>query len=105
MTVNLEAQAPPRPPAFFDAHCDTVMKVLDEGADFVRGGGGAHVTFPAMLEAGIRAQLFACFVLTERHPGEEAERAESMATSQYQASRSSPGKGSGSVAHPPILCQ
>ena len=65
-------------PSFFDAHCDTVMKVLDDGVDFVRGEGAAHVTFPAMREAGIRAQIFACFVLSERHPGEEAARAEAM---------------------------
>jgi len=65
-------------PVFFDAHCDTVMKVLDEGADFIRGGGPAHVTFPGMMQAGVRAQIFACFVLSEQHPGEEAERAETM---------------------------
>jgi len=64
--------------AFFDAHCDTVLKVLDGGVDFVRGEGNAHVTFPAMQEAGIGAQIFACFVLSERYPGEEAERAEAM---------------------------
>ena len=63
---------------FFDAHCDTVMKVLDDGVDFVRGEGTAHVTFPAMREAGIRAQIFACFVLSEHHPGAETERAEAM---------------------------
>lgn len=62
----------------FDAHCDTVMKVLDEGADFVRGEGGAHVSFPAMMAGGVRAQIFACFVLSEDHPGEEVERAEAM---------------------------
>ena len=65
-------------PGFFDAHCDTVMKVLDDGVDFVRGEGTAHVTLPAMREAGIRAQIFACFVLSEHHPGEETERAEAM---------------------------
>ncbi len=63
---------------FFDAHCDTVMKVLDDGVDFLRDDAPAHVTFPAMETAGIRAQIFACFVLSERHPGEEAERAEAM---------------------------
>lgn len=67
-----------RASAFFDAHCDTVMKVLDDGIDFVRGESGAHVTFPAMKEAGIQAQIFACFVLSERYAGEEAERAEAM---------------------------
>jgi membrane dipeptidase len=67
-----------RLPGFFDAHCDTVIKVLDDGIDFVGGEGTAHATFPAMREAGIRAQIFACFVLSERYPGEEAERAEGM---------------------------
>ena len=67
-----------QPPAFFDAHCDTVIKVLDDDVDFVRAEGSAHVTLPAMREAGVRAQIFACFVLSEYHPGEEAERAEAM---------------------------
>jgi len=62
---------------FFDAHCDTVLKVLDDGLDFVRGG-PAHVTFPDMLKGNVRAQIFACFVLGERHHGEEAERAEAL---------------------------
>jgi len=62
---------------FFDAHCDTVLKVLDNGLDFVRGG-PAHVTLPDMLKGNVRAQIFACFVLSERHPGEEAERAEAL---------------------------
>ncbi len=67
-----------QPPGFFDAHCDTVMKVLDDDDDFIGEEGTAHVTFPAMREAGIRAQIFACFVLSEHHPGEETERAEAM---------------------------
>jgi membrane dipeptidase len=65
-------------PRFFDTHCDTVLKVLDDGVDFVHGGRGSHVTFPGMMAAGVRAQIFACFVLSERHPGEEAERAEAL---------------------------
>ena len=69
---------PARAARFFDAHCDTVLKVVDDGVDFVRGRGDAHVSFPGMMKAGVRAQIFACFVLSERHPGEEAERAEAL---------------------------
>jgi len=65
-------------PPFFDTHCDTVQKVLDEGANFVTGDGTGHVSFPAMIEAGVRAQVFSCFVLSERYPGEEVKRAEAM---------------------------
>jgi len=60
---------------FFDAHCDTVMKTLDAGADFLTGEGDPHVSLPAMEAAGVGAQIFACFVLSERHPGAEFERA------------------------------
>ena len=63
---------------FFDTHCDTVMKVLDDGADFVSGDGAGHISLDGMLSARVRAEVFACFVLSERHPGAERERAEAM---------------------------
>ncbi len=67
-----------RPLPLFDAHCDTAMKVLDQGADFLSEDGGAHVSLPGMIEGGVRAQIFACFVLEERYPGRARERAEGM---------------------------
>ena len=63
-------------PAFFDGHCDTVLKVVDKGTDFANGDDSAHVDFPRLRAAGVRAQVFACFVLSERYPGAEVERAE-----------------------------
>lgn len=62
-------------PGFFDAHCDTVMKVLDDDANFLSPGSKAHISFPGMVEADIRAQIFACFVLSSQHPGSEFQRA------------------------------
>jgi len=62
----------------FDGHCDTAIKILDEGADFVEGSETTHVDLPRLRAAGVRAQIFACFVLSERYPGMEAERAEAM---------------------------
>lgn len=60
---------------FFDAHCDTILKVLDEGADFEHGsGGGLHVTLDGMRTAGMGAQVFACYVLEARNPGRSRER-------------------------------
>jgi membrane dipeptidase len=47
-------------PPFFDAHCDTVLKVADEGVDFVSGSPSTHI------------------VLSERYPGDEAERADAL---------------------------
>ncbi len=61
---------------FFDAHCDTVLKVMDGSLDFRTGSGQGHVSFPGLVEAGSCAQVFACFVLSERYPGRERETAE-----------------------------
>ena len=61
---------------FFDAHCDTVMKVMDGSLDFQSGAGTGHVSLPDLVSAGSRAQVFACFVLSDRHPGTERETAE-----------------------------
>ena len=66
------------PRLFFDAHCDTALKVLDDGADFAEGSSSTHLDFPRFREAGVRAQLFACFVLSERYPRREVERVEEL---------------------------
>jgi len=63
---------------FFDAHCDTVTKVMDGAFEFRSGLGKGHVSFPGLIEAGSCGQVFACFVLSERHPGTERERAEEV---------------------------
>jgi len=65
-------------PGIFDAHCDTVMKVLDHGVDFMARDVESHISFPGLIESGVRAQIFACFVLSERYPGSERARALEM---------------------------
>jgi membrane dipeptidase len=62
-------------PGFFDAHCDTVMKVLDHGEDFLAPSAGKHLSFEEMIDADVRVQIFACFVLSAHHPGAEYDRA------------------------------
>ncbi len=49
--------------AFFDAHCDAVMKSIDEGADFQSAASPAHVSLPRLLSAHVRVQAFACCVV------------------------------------------
>ena len=63
---------------FFDAHCDAVMKALAGEANFLSGEGKAHVTLPALLEGQVVVQVFACFVLSEDHPGCEKQQAISV---------------------------
>ena len=77
---------------FFDAHCDTVMKVLDASEDFLRPGGTKHISFPEMVEADIRAQIFACFVLSAHHPDAEFERACRMIEAVVEMAASTNGE-------------
>jgi membrane dipeptidase len=84
---------------FFDAHCDTIGKIWEGGADFVTGvvtagdgdeapgargatGHGAadgapgarlHVTLPGLQAAGVRAQVFASWVWGTAYAGREME--------------------------------
>jgi membrane dipeptidase len=64
----------PCPPTtrFFDAHCDTFLKVVEQAADF-EGSGDLQVTLPGMLRAGIGAQVFAAWTMAERLGGREDE--------------------------------
>jgi len=57
-----------RNPQFFDAHCDTVMRVFDGGLDFVGGQGRAHIDLPRLLTAGYCVQLFAIFAPASQYP-------------------------------------
>ncbi len=75
---------------FFDTHCDTAMKVLDGELDFETGKQG-HISLPGLMEAGSCAQVFACFVLSERHPQEERKRAEDMIKTIYSMANKSGG--------------
>ena len=59
---------------FFDAHCDTILKVVEEGRDFETSP-QLHVTLRDLRAAGVYAQVFACFVLEARDPGRAYERA------------------------------
>jgi membrane dipeptidase len=78
-------------PGFFDAHCDTVMKVMDDDANFLSLGGKAHISFPGMVEANVQAQIFACFVLSSQHPGGEFQRACQMIDTIHEMASSTNG--------------
>ncbi len=56
--------------AFFDAHCDAVMKSIDEGADFQSEASPAHVSLPRLISADVRVQAFACCVVYPDWPSD-----------------------------------
>ncbi len=60
---------------FFDAHCDTIGKIWEGGADFDADppDGGLHVTLPGLRTAGVCAQVFASWVFSQKYRGREFE--------------------------------
>lgn len=62
------------PACRFDGPCDTALQ-LPEGSAFVQPERGRHVSLPQTIEADVRAQVVACFVLESEHPGRADERA------------------------------
>lgn len=83
---------------FFDAHCDTAMKTLDEGADFFSPVSPAHVSLPRLEAAGVRIQAFACCVVyPERPEASYAERGEAMVAAVTQMAADSGGQMSVAV--------
>ncbi len=61
----------------FDAHCDTVMKVVDEGADLL-GPCEGHISAPDLLAAGVGCQVFACFASLMEHGDGVAQRSRAL---------------------------
>ena len=77
---------------FFDTHCDTVLKVQAGSLDFQTGAGVGHISYPALKAAGSCAQIFACFVLSERFPNCERERAEELIAQIWEMAAGTQGR-------------
>jgi membrane dipeptidase len=43
----------------FDAHCDTALRLLDDGIDLSARGKGGHIDIPRLREGGVAVQVFA----------------------------------------------
>jgi membrane dipeptidase len=80
-------------PDFFDAHCDTAAKVLDDKADFLSFGSAAHVSLPRMEAAGMRVQVFACCsIYPETPPEAAAERGRRLVETVHELVSISDGR-------------
>jgi len=62
----------------FDAHCDSVKRIVDDGADLRQRSDQGHMDLPRLIEAGIGCQVFACFVGDIEHREHAGERARQM---------------------------
>lgn len=62
----------------FDAHCDTILKVVEDGADIAAQPGtdaAPHVALQGLRHAGVAAQIFAVFAIEARFPGRTRQTA------------------------------
>ena len=61
-----------------DTHCDTLMKVLDDGIDLGKRQEEGHIDFPRAKEGGLDVQVFAIWVGPEYWPDKAKKRALDM---------------------------
>lgn len=57
---------------FIDLHCDTIARIVGENLDFTKPE-TLHVTLPGIISSNTVVQVFACFVMSAHHPGQEFE--------------------------------
>lgn len=62
----------------FDAHCDTVLRMVDESFDVGVRAETGHVDIPRLLEGGVGCQVFACFASRDEHGARVRERSLSL---------------------------
>lgn len=51
----------------FDAHCDTISRVADDGVDMTVRSDEGHIDLPRLREGHVGCQVFACFASRTRH--------------------------------------
>ena len=62
----------------FDAHCDTVMRIVNDGADLGVRSDEGHIDLPRLREGGVDAQVFAMWVAPRFWPDRATARALEM---------------------------
>jgi membrane dipeptidase len=75
---NIESAQIHREAVVFDAHCDTLMRITDEGFDLGRRASEGHVDLPRLAEGGVDVQVFAVFVEERYLPDRALTRAKKM---------------------------
>ncbi len=63
-----------------DAHCDTILKVVDDGADIIGPYPGTHIDVPRLKKAGVACQIFACFASRDEHGPQVRDRSRALLT-------------------------
>jgi len=75
-----------------DGHCDTIGRVLDGGVDLGIRSNKGHIDIPRMIEGGLDAQFFACFVHPRYMPDHCIKRTIDMIDALYREVARHPDK-------------
>ena len=73
-----------------DAHCDTLLRVVDDGTDLRVRSEEGHIDLPRLSEGGVDAQVFAVWVAEEYLPKRARARADEMIDAFHQTVESAP---------------
>jgi membrane dipeptidase len=76
----------------FDAHCDALMKVVDDGVDLGVRSDQGHVDFVRMAEGGLDVEVFAVWVPPDFWPDRAKQRALTMIDALHDALKRHPDK-------------
>jgi len=76
----------------FDAHCDTVMRILEKGVDLGVRSKEGHIDIPRAREGGLNAQVFAMWVEPDFWPHRAAFRTLQYADAMYRTFEKHPDK-------------
>jgi len=77
----------------FDAHCDTAMRLIGDGAiDLAERHADGHIDLPRAKEGGLDAQIFAVWVPPEMSAAAATERAHAMIDALREQARKHPGE-------------
>jgi membrane dipeptidase len=66
------------PVRIFDAHCDTILKVVDDGHDIHGRDARFHVDVRRLCEGGIACQVMACFASRDEYGDRIGQRSRSL---------------------------
>jgi len=82
----------------FDAHCDTILKVVDDDVDIVAGGATTHIDGPRLRQAGVACQVFACFTSRDEHGPQTVARSRALLRAAQDLAGKGPFVAPGSAA-------
>jgi membrane dipeptidase len=62
----------------FDAHCDTVLRIVDKGEDITKETNAGHIDLPRLKKANFGCQVFACYTSVDQYGDKTPQRSRTL---------------------------